>query len=582
MKRVQKQNQKFIHWGLLTFLMGAGLLLNANPSETEAIEFSNSHLGTFEGGTVFTTSSSTGVQPALAIELKTPYNSQTYYESQNGSLVLKNTQEGATIRSATLKGQTLVNLIGEVSSMGDLWAEDEHHYNLNLPAGNGQPTITFRLEQTLPANKTYTLFIKMDHYEAGVIHIDMRKGHESTSNQKYFGANGWQKLVFTTTSDATHIRIFPRNGVDNVYSISKEIILLEGDYTDQPIPSYFTGTQSVEMPVLTITGKNLFDGVVEEGSINELTGENEPYSNHKRSSNFIEVKPNTSYSFSINEQKYNGRLFIYDKNKKFIRSILAKEFTSTKDEEYYLRFRVEKGDISKGENFQLEHGTMVTSYEPYRSNTISFNEPITLRSNGSVSDEIDLMTGKWTQRIGEANEILDRPVIRILKMQTETVFSSIKQTEIKMVGTIDATIASVTVPTAPLTFRLNPNLEPDQQFIASEFSLTNAGQAPLTIELKEFIQITDVLNDVAPDYYDEWNNLTKEESKQIALGLVPQASESWLTFHPGTYYVAETSNVVLGRVKSQSTVDFKFTALHGQAFDQLPNPQYRLTFVFGF
>ena len=192
------------------------------------------------------------------------------------------------------------------------------------------------------------------------------------------------------------------------------------------------------------------------------------------------------------------------------------------------------------------------------------------------------MTGIFTQRIGEDGEILSTPKTRVLKIKADSTFESIKEAEVNMVGTIDATIASVSLPTEPLSFRINPNLPIDQQFIASEFSISNNSQSPLTIELKEFVQTTDVFEDVGPDYYEEWKDLTQEESKKIALGLVPKVSESWLTFNEGIYYVAETRNTVLGRIRSQSTVDFEFLALHGQAFGELPNPQYRLTFVFGF
>ena len=205
-----------------------------------------------------------------------------------------------------------------------------------------------------------------------------------------------------------------------------------------------------------------------------------------------------------------------------------------------------------------------------------------MRSNGEVSDEIDLVTGKFTQRIDEKNEILTEPIVRWVEILTSTIFGQIKQADLSITGEILPTMFSVTVPTAPLSFVLNPNEEPDRQFIASEFSLTNDSQVPITIELKEFIQLTDTMEDVLPDHYDSWEDLDLTASKRIALGVVPQESESWIWYHPGTYYVADTKNKVIGRVKRKSTVDFKFTALHGQAFGYNLNPQYRLTFIFDF
>jgi hypothetical protein len=52
-------------------------------------------------------------------------------------------------------------------------------------------------------------------------------------------------------------------------------------------------------------------------------------------------------------------------------------------------------------NVQIEECTTITSYEPYKSNTVTCNEEVTLRGIGDVRDELDLVTGKLTQRIGE-------------------------------------------------------------------------------------------------------------------------------------------------------------------------------------
>ena len=52
-------------------------------------------------------------------------------------------------------------------------------------------------------------------------------------------------------------------------------------------------------------------------------------------------------------------------------------------------------------NVQLEKGTQATSYEPFKSNILTVNEPIELRGIGDVQDTLDLMTGELTQRIGK-------------------------------------------------------------------------------------------------------------------------------------------------------------------------------------
>lgn len=52
-------------------------------------------------------------------------------------------------------------------------------------------------------------------------------------------------------------------------------------------------------------------------------------------------------------------------------------------------------------NIQLELGSTATSYEPYKSNVLTVNEPIELRGIGDVKDELNLLTGEVVERTGE-------------------------------------------------------------------------------------------------------------------------------------------------------------------------------------
>ena len=148
-------------------------------------------------------------------------------------------------------------------------------------------------------------------------------------------------------------------------------------------------------------------------------------------------------------------------------------------------------------------------------------------------------------------------------------------------GIIEETILSLTIPTSSINFTLNPNQEAGQQFIASGFELTNEGYSPLTLEIKSFEQVTDILNDVEPTKYADWVGLNKEESKDIALALVPKVGESWLSLNEGNRWVANLGSPVIGTMKGNSTVSFGFEAKHGSSFTETLTPQYKLTFVFG-
>lgn len=148
-------------------------------------------------------------------------------------------------------------------------------------------------------------------------------------------------------------------------------------------------------------------------------------------------------------------------------------------------------------------------------------------------------------------------------------------------GTIETTILSLTIPSNSTTFVLNPNEEMGQQFVASEFDLVNEGQAPLVLELGAFEQTTTVLNDVAPTKYSDWTGLTKQQSKDFALALVPKVGEGWLSLNEGDRWVADLGNTEIGTMKGNSTVSFEFKAKHGSAFSETLAPQYRSIFIFG-
>ena len=70
---------------------------------------------------------------------------------------------------------------------------------------------------------------------------------------------------------------------------------------------------------------------------------------------------------------------------------------------------------------ELTAQTNIT-YVPYSQSILSCNEEITLRSNGDVYDELDLLTGQVIQRIGEDNEILEEEIVRTIELDGEISF----------------------------------------------------------------------------------------------------------------------------------------------------------------
>jgi surface protein len=70
---------------------------------------------------------------------------------------------------------------------------------------------------------------------------------------------------------------------------------------------------------------------------------------------------------------------------------------------------------------ELTTQTNIT-YAPYSQSVLSCSEEITLRSNGDVYDELDLLTGQVIQRIGEDNEILEEEIVRTVELDGEISF----------------------------------------------------------------------------------------------------------------------------------------------------------------
>ena len=158
--------------------------------------------------------------------------------------------------------------------------------------------------------------------------------------------------------------------------------------------------QSVKMPVLTTTGKNL----VNPNTLITGTIENPSLTAYKHTP-YIKIEPNTSYSFRLSDY-----IFWYDENKEL--SGESKQGWGTEYRNYtspinakYVRLNINSGSFAKY-NTDWTGVSIIKSttnvYEPYKSNILSTPEDLELRAIGDVKDTLDLMTGELTQRIGLA------------------------------------------------------------------------------------------------------------------------------------------------------------------------------------
>lgn len=297
-------------------------------------------------------------------------------------------------KSAILSGQTLIN----------------HAQITEYDFNNGR-IITQDLLKPLEIGKTYTIIMNIvsQTTTTGITTRFAKDGSDYTGI-KTFNGLGLHKYSFTPTIDFNQFAPYiDREEYElGLRASYNQLMILEGDYTNIDIP-YFEGMQSVKMPVLKTVGKNLFDGELVDGYIDTTTGIVNNWSSHFRTKNYIKIIPNTKYV--LNKTTDFGEnvlaLFFYDINKNFINVNQVyypySSCTSPQNAEYVL--------ISGAKNsmslekikllLQLEEGSTATPYEPYKSNILTANEDLELRGIGDIKDELNLLTGEVTERIGE-------------------------------------------------------------------------------------------------------------------------------------------------------------------------------------
>ena len=122
-------------------------------------------------------------------------------------------------------------------------------------------------------------------------------------------------------------------------------------------------------------GKNLFDGQLELGGYGS-TGAKVNASNNYRNVNKIPVKPNTTYTFSINGVSQKYVLYFYNIDHNFVsqNSSLTTGTFTTPSNAYFVNFRTFVSDfVSDFANLkvQLEQGSTATAYEQYVNPSIN-------------------------------------------------------------------------------------------------------------------------------------------------------------------------------------------------------------------
>ncbi|HFL2523303.1 TPA: hypothetical protein ACG3HB_003557 [Clostridioides difficile] len=301
-----------------------------------------------------------------------------------GEYIIENSKKGY-LTNFHIEGETLVNLAstnmftleGNSTKEGDFIKLNNSAVYINL---------LNRLNIGI-----YTLIVNVTDINVSyTIHTILSEG----GNKEVFTKSGNQILKLNMDNNIDKLRVYT---TDSSNTLNIQMLLLEGDYTDKYV-HYFEGLQSVgqgdSIELLSYKNDgNLFNGEFRNGSYiddGSFYADNNATSNKK----FICVDGNKKCSINY-DLDVAGKIFEYDKNKKYIKSTpITNNFSFTTSEDTkYINFFVGTNSIGYSPNikFMLNIGE-IKEYEKYKYDKRLI--PYTLRSlpNG-IRDEIVYRNG---------------------------------------------------------------------------------------------------------------------------------------------------------------------------------------------
>ena len=349
-----------------------------------------------------------------------------------------NTQEGY-LKSAILSGQTLVNLLETEKEKYTFnnqqnWVVEDGYLKCN--GTSSWHTVTDKFNDMIKPSTKYLLRIEIvENTLDMILNFD---GHTTNITQQTifltFQANevGVKSHIVTTAPelDSTKNGLFrlPIN-ITNGGTLKIRFMAIEYQegMENWDIP-YFEGMQSVKMPVLTTCGKNLFDmnrpyDAITDSQATVIQDTNQITVSSAESGAYV------SANFILNKDFFAGKTVtgscLYESDIKDIGTVQI-TYQDGNGEHHYQWIKTPRtftfpnsfiGDVMLSisanntdtpqsntvtvKNIQLELGSTATSYEPFKSNILTVNEPIELRGIGDVKDELNLLTGEVVERTGE-------------------------------------------------------------------------------------------------------------------------------------------------------------------------------------
>ena len=337
--------------------------------------------------------------------IKTAIGEFNYLDYEGQRITATNSIEGHA-RSAILSGRTLVNLVAnpthtftQTSTINETWKQVNKYFTVDLQVGKTYIALwdmTWTNAAYTPTETTFC-FRNKDNQSVG--------RYSQLPSGKYYCKATIDGSVPTPTMFRFHTSV--GTAIENTLTVSNFIVLEYQEGMENWDIPYFTGVQSVQMPVLTTTGKNLFDAKLHKGLVNQ--GDCYSVNETQATGNNVEyrVEPNTQYTLSFDK---------YGTSSCWIGVSIDGAYSNNNNTHYSKTFTTNatgKTTIRIGANGTEDKGHTISNimlrkvnddgiYEPYKTNILSTPEEVVLRSlpNG-VKDTLNLNTGEYVQRIGE-------------------------------------------------------------------------------------------------------------------------------------------------------------------------------------
>ena len=326
------------------------------------------------------------------------------YEFEDGQYVTINDTKESGALGVELKGQTLVNqltvknvVVSNISSkfIDFTYPLDVNKKYLLLYKINTLPV----LSGTNPGDRVF----KLEWYNgltAGgfkdIVNSDVSTGNsKSIIIDKYNGEVVRSSLV-----------IWCPNLISGELDVDLMILEYQEGMENWDIP-YFEGMASCKMPILKTTGKNINKysqiDFLANSAWHDSVGTQSMYGDIGAKSKSRLLFRKGTYFISVTDKTNVDVFQVVDDNENILVNNVNKEFTLTEDTFLTVRFRPldYTGIMNISAKIQIEQEKHATTYEPYKSSSLSLPEEVVLRSlpNG-VCDTFNTRTGVYTQRVG--------------------------------------------------------------------------------------------------------------------------------------------------------------------------------------